>query len=172
MRLVDRPRPILNRKPTMFGGFTPAADSSHTVIPPPSSLFAAGRSLTPATTSSWFLSSVDGEEDKGGTRLYGEDHGRVDRSSTRVPGELDEVVMVSYVRSVSAHKVGPQNLPDSRGYSAACARRGGKSAQGCCDGGEGSNRVVPCGSGCTRERMRRRPKRWDPRTSDCPSRYT
>ena len=54
------------------GPISPVVDPlPHTVIPLPSPHFAAGRSLTPATTRSWLLSSVDGEEDKGGYSLHG-----------------------------------------------------------------------------------------------------
>jgi hypothetical protein len=42
-----------------------------------------------------------------------------------------------------------------------------------CYRGEGiADRRAPRGSGCTSESTRRRPEGWDPRTSDCPNRYT
>jgi hypothetical protein len=46
---------------------------------------------------------------KQGTRLYGENHGRVDRSSTQVPREHDEVIVVSCIRAYPLTRWVPSN---------------------------------------------------------------
>ena len=67
----------------------------------------------------------------------------VDRSTTQVPGEYREVVVVKTVGAYPLTRWAPSTGQISRGCSTARARRGIKSTQGRCDGGESSDKTGP-----------------------------